>query len=847
MAGQIKGMTIEIGGNTAPLEQALKGVNKEINATQKELNSVNKLLKLDPNNVTLLKQKQELLTDAIGKTTTKLDALKQAQKKLDDEVAKGNPVNQAEYRKLEREIESTKITLSQLNEEAKQTHPRFEKVKEVLSNVGNVAGGVLKAGLDLTIEGIKVMATACTTAVTSVGALAVKAGQLADDLNTLSKTTGLSTEQLQKFQYASELIDVDMNTLTGALKKTTTAMASAQTGSGKYAEAFKKLGVSVTDANGNLRDNNDVFEESIRALGKVANETERDALAMELFGKSATELNPLIEGGIDDLQMMGQKAEELGLILSQEALDGANAFNDQLDILKANGQKTFQVIGTEIANQLTPAMEELNTYTEEIIKSLTSALNTGGLSGLATELSKQLGKVLSDITKKLPEIADFGVKLVKGLVESIKENASEIGKAGAELVTVLVEGFWEILPTVIETAIQLVTAFIETIAEKLPEILPKIVDGVIAIAEAIVDNLDLIIEAGIQLFLGLVEGLVQALPKLIAKIPEIVEKVCTTLIEHIDEIIEAVTTIFVTVIEAIVENISTLLPAIVECVIAVAMCLIEHIDEIIDAVIEIILAVTEAMIDNIDVLLEATFKIIVALAEGLIEATPKLIEKIPIIIEKICTKLAELMFKLVEKGAEIITSIWEGIKEKFEWLGQKIGEICSSIWDWFTDGLKNIADVGKHIVEGIWQGIENMKNWLYEKLFWWCEDLVKAMQGDMEISSPSRVMADKVGKFMAQGVGMGFEKTLPSVIDGMTDSLAGITDAFRTELNFADIPQIQGHTIHTENSYVTKNYTNTIETIRQPQAIDLVLDGTKVARALIPAFDNEYNRLGVKV
>lgn len=125
--------------------------------------------------------------------------------------------------------------------------------------------------------------------------------------------------------------------------------------------------------------------------------------------------------------------------------------------------------------------------------------------------------------------------------------------------------------------------------------------------------------------------------------------------------------------------------------------------------------------------------------------------------------------------------------------------------------------------------------------------MLAAITSFFGIESPSKVMADQVGKYMAEGIGVGFGNTMPSVVEAMQKQLAGVTDAFQTELALGDIPQIQGNQVISENSYVTKNYTNTIETIRQPQAIELVLDGTKVARAIIPPLNSEYNRLGVKV
>lgn len=122
-----------------------------------------------------------------------------------------------------------------------------------------------------------------------------------------------------------------------------------------------------------------------------------------------------------------------------------------------------------------------------------------------------------------------------------------------------------------------------------------------------------------------------------------------------------------------------------------------------------------------------------------------------------------------------------------------------------------------------------------------------AIKNFFGIESPSKVMANEVGKFMAQGIGVGFGNTMPSVINAMKEKLAGVTSAMQTELSFGDIPQIQGNQIISENQYVTRNYTNTIETIRQPQAVELVVDGTKLARTLIQPLDNEYNRLGVKI
>lgn len=635
MAGTIKGMTIEIGGNTAPLEQALKDTNKEIKATQKELNEVNKLLKLDPTNTTLIKQKQELLGQQIGQTTTKLEALKKAQQQVDEVMKQGGNVNQAEYRELQRQIALTESSLGKLKDEAKNTNPQLAKLKEGLQKAGEVASTVAKTGFNLTVTGIKAMGTACLGAITGVTTLAVKSGSLADDLNTLASKTGLSTKKLQEFQYASDLIDVSVDTLSGALKKTTSAISSAQDGTGTSAEAFKKLGVNIKNADGSLRDNSDVFNDSIKALGNIANETERDALAMQLFGKSATELNPLIEGGVDVLAKMSKQANDLGLILSQEALDGANAFNDELDILKANGKGLFNVIGTEVASQLVPAMESLNSYTMGAIKSLTSAMETGGLEGLVQEISNQLGQLIAKAVEKLPEIAKFGVNIIKTLLDAIKQNASSIGSAGAELISVLVEAFFTSLPDIIQIAITLLTSFAQTLAEQFPTLFPIVLNGLIDILHVIIDNLPLIVDT----------------------IMTVIETIVFTLTEpdNLDMIIDASITLMIALIEG----------------------LIKAIPRIVERLPEIIMAIVNGLIHLAEKLWEVGKPLLIALGQGIVNALATLGEYVIGVWDYIKTTLTNAFKGVVNIGKNLIEGLWNGIKGAKDWLINKIKSLCS--------------------------------------------------------------------------------------------------------------------------------------------------------------------------
>lgn len=350
MSGAIKGICIEFRGNATPLQKAIRTVDKELKKTSDELKGVNKALKFNPTSVDLWKQKQQLLTQRIDQTKDKLDVLRQEQKQMD---AAGVDKNSEQYRKLQREIIETKSQLKHFKSELRSIgSARLKALGEQFKQAGSK---IEQAG-----QSMREISMAAGAASAAIGAAAVKSGKWADDLNTMSKKYSMSTQELQKYSAAAELVDVDVETIANSHRKLTKQMASAQGGTGKSAEAFEKLGVSVTDADGNLRDSDTVWQETIAALGKMENETERDATAMQLMGKSASDLNPLIEDGGETYKTFAETMEKYDLsFIDQDTLDKANQFNDELDTMKSIGLVAFQELGTKLAAYLAPMLEKV--------------------------------------------------------------------------------------------------------------------------------------------------------------------------------------------------------------------------------------------------------------------------------------------------------------------------------------------------------------------------------------------------------------------------------------------------------------------------------------------------------
>lgn len=346
-SGKIQGITVTIGGDTSQLNNALKGTNKQIQGTQKDLKQVEKLLKLDPTNTKLLEQRQRLLGDAVQATSEKLKTLKTAESQAQEQFAKGE-ISQQAYDALQREIVQTEQSLKSLEKQASTSNA---KIAEVSAGAEKLAAGASKVQ-----QATKTMSTVAAGGVVAIGGLAVKTGQYADELNTLSNQSGFSTEEIQKWQYASDLVDVSTDDIISAATKMKNNMDST---SSSVTGAFSKLGVSVTDAEGNMRDSTDVFYEVIAALSKVGNETERDQLAMDIFGRGADNLAGIIDDGGAALKAYGDEAKRSGLILSQDALDSANQFNDGLDLLKAKATAAFMESGASLTENLLPVLDKL--------------------------------------------------------------------------------------------------------------------------------------------------------------------------------------------------------------------------------------------------------------------------------------------------------------------------------------------------------------------------------------------------------------------------------------------------------------------------------------------------------
>lgn len=419
MAGTIKGITIEFRGDTTRLDKALRQVNNETRSIDAELRKVNNALKFNPGNVDLLRQKQQLLGDKIKQTEEKLKSLKAAQAQMD---AAGVDKNSEEYRKLQREIIESESKLKHFNAEARKVAAAASPLGQFSAKMGDLGKSATKAG-----QSLKGLSMAAAGVAAGLGAMTYKAASAADDLNTMSKVYSVSTKDLQKYALSADLVDVSVETIAKSHTKLEKNMLSASQGSKNQAAAFEALGVAYKNADGSLRDGDAVWQDTIAALGKMENETERDAYAMQLMGKSAAELNPLIEDGGETYKRTAEIFSKYGLdYIDQDTLDQANAFKDELDTIKAVGLLTLMQIGSQLAAYLAPAMQKVVDWAGKLSKWL-STLSPQTLSivaGIAAFLAVlapaliMIGRVATGISA-IAKVASLLNPVVLGVIAAV--------------------------------------------------------------------------------------------------------------------------------------------------------------------------------------------------------------------------------------------------------------------------------------------------------------------------------------------------------------------------------------------------------------------------------------------
>ena len=392
-------------------KQAISEIGSGMKVLDSEMRKVQSAYAQNADSVEALNAKNDVLERKISTQTEKIEYLRAALQQSAEKYG------EADKRTMQWQasLNNAEAELNNLNNQFDENKQKIADSGKEMGNLGDVVNGLTsKLGIQLpdgmkssmnTMGSLDAQSLALAGGFAAVAAAIVKAEKamismtkesaaFADNIITLSMQTGQSTQQLQEFSYATELIDVSVDTLQGSLRKLTNNMQDTMNGTGNAKASFEALGVSVTNADGSMRSANDVFYETIDALGKVKNETERDAMSMDIFGRSAQDLNPLIIQGSKTLKAYADEAHNMGYVLDDEALSALGAVDDAYQRL----QKTQEGVKNQLAVEFAPYLEEFYGDATQGVKDLGKAIKDSGIVDAFGMLLETVGDILNPMS-----------------------------------------------------------------------------------------------------------------------------------------------------------------------------------------------------------------------------------------------------------------------------------------------------------------------------------------------------------------------------------------------------------------------------------------------------------------
>lgn len=718
----IKGITIKIGGDTTGLDKALKETNKKSRELESELKAVDKALKLDPNNVTLVKQKQDLLKDSIKETKSKLDVLKEAQSQVTAQYKKGE-IDAGQYRAFQRELETTKSKLSSLKDEKKNVNAigtAFKKAKDKVEpvikkveKVGSAIGGAASKAVKFTATLGKI-----DTAMIGKAADGFKKYTQTIGVGLAAVTTALAANVEASREWNSDMTKLKTNAETSGnnfdfMKSKMQDLVAITGESDSSIEALSNLmavGFSdeqMTPAINALSGAVEKFPDTLKieSLSDSLQETLATGAATGQFSELIGRMGDSVDDFNAGLQNCTSEAERQQYALDWLANSGLSEINDEY----------------QSANKSTLDYERASFELQDALASLGTAFTPvmAGAKGMAADF----------LTKSLPAVQKLSggfTKLFDG-VSSLLDAYDSGGLDGlTEQIPVVISGLFssasetlaENAPTLITAATTVLTSIIQSLAQSAPSlinsILPSLLNGFFGLINALVSTIPTLVpelvQGAITLFLGLIDGLNDVIGQLMPMLPSLIKQITDTLIENLPAIIEGG-----------FQLLTGLITGLTKCT-----------PDLINAIIALIPVITDSLTENLPVLVKAGMELIVALAQGLPTAIPAIIDALPDIISAIIDGFKEVDW--LDLGANILKGILNGLVSA-----------VSGIWS-------VVEDVGSAIIDGF------------------CDFF--------DIHSPSRVMAKKVGQYLPSGIAVGMEDTADEPVNeaqAIVDSVAGVS------------------------------------------------------------------------
>ncbi len=823
MANKIKGLTVEIGGDTTKLGKALEDVDKKSRNLSSELGDINRLLKLDPGNTELLAQKQKVLADAIGNTGERLEKLKEAEKQVQKQFEKGE-ASEEQVRALQREIIATTKKMDSYEKAAEETKKALKgmgdetkDVTESSGKLGETLGNAAKAGL-------AAVAAAATAAVGGLIAAAESSREYRTEMGKLD--TAFTTAG-----HSSAAATETYKTLQGVLGETDQAVEAANH-LAKLADNEEDLATWTDICTGVYA----TFGASlpIEGLTEAANETAKTgaltgglADALNWAGVSEDEFQASLDACSTEQERQALITETLSGLYGEAAeayretnaeIIRANQANEEWNSSMADIGAVIEPIITDVKMMGASILSDLVPGVQQLATSFRSLLN--GDEGAAADI----GEALSGI--------------ITGLLDKVTQLAPTIMQVAVSLITTLTTTLIGLLPQLIETGVQLVVTLIQGVTQALPQIVQAIVDflptfiaalpGMISsLVEALLALLPVLIEGVIQLTMGIVAAIPQLLQVLLPMVPQIITSICTSLSEQLPVLVDAViqlvillvTQVLPMVIVEIVKAIPKILVALIEGIVGIYEAVKAKLEEWDVKLAEWFSKIGEAiktwasnlwsrfttwLSNMVTKAGEACSKFLTTVVNYLKQLPGKVWEWLKNAITKASTWVTNMQAKAKDAGTKFLNAVVSFFKQLPGKVGEWLTSAISKVTTWATNlvakgknaakelvsavvnGIKDLPskllNIGKDLVSGLWNGVADKLSWLKQKISGFASSVLDSIKGFFGVNSPSKETA-WIGDMLDQGLAKGVLDNAGDPVKAMQRVSGSVLDAAASSMN----------------------------------------------------------------
>ena len=643
-----------------------------------------------------LEAESKSLTKTVSDQQTKLSQLKS--KYIDVATAEGKDSVAAkklasEIKSLSTDLNANQRELAESENAANKLDKSFDKAEKSSSGLASKLAGGIKKGFAV-----------AATSLAAVGATAIASGkkmfdmskqvaETGDNIDKMSQKIGISKKAYQEWDYVFDRSGANVDNLQTGMKKLSTVIVDAAKGSDKAQEKLSAIGLSIDDLNGKSQDEQlSIVIERLQQMGSGA---ERTAAASALLGKSATDMNAVLNMSVEETAALKKEAEDYGMVMSDDAVSASANFKDSLTKLSG----TMGGLKNRIVGALLPGITQVMDGFSDLI--------AGG-----DDADKKLEEGFSSIVENITSAASKITPVLGSLLSSLLKQAPSLFQQ-------LVSGISQLLPTLLPLAAQAVATILTGLAAQSPNILSSLLSGlqiafgtlvralprlVQSIASTLPTLIPMVITAAVNMVTTLAKNISSIIQPLIKVLPSVLLSVATSLMDNLPTLIQGAISLVLGLVDALPQVLTGLLDALPTAIESVVTGLLNSLPILIDGAVQLVTSLVEHLPEILLSLIQAAPQILTSIGSALFNAAPALWQSFTKIFSGAWNIIKSVFSAVGSFFSGIFSNAWTAIKNVFS----KVGEFFSGIWEGIKKPFQSVVDWFKGVFQNAWEGVKKV-------------------------------------------------------------------------------------------------------------------------------------------